>query len=101
MGLLAADAPAGGGACKNSVTCATTCWRVNFSAGSEIGACEVIFRRGFHRKVDWREELLLVCSSAVMEVVGKSRQQKLLTAWYSDDGLTSVRLCEDCSMTGL
>ena len=41
-------------------------------AGSEIGACDVIFRRGFHRKVDRREVLLLVCSLTGMEVVGKS-----------------------------
>ena len=40
MGLSAADAPAGGGACKNSVTCAAMCRCVNFSAGPEIGACE-------------------------------------------------------------
>ena len=74
MGLSAANALAGGGACKNSVPCAATRWRVNFSAGPEIGACEVIFRRGFHWRVDRREALLLVCSSAKMEVAGKSRQ---------------------------
>ena len=65
MGLSATDAPAEGGACKNSVTPASTRRHVNFSAGPEIGAYEVIFLRG-------RETLLLVCSSAGMEVVGKS-----------------------------
>ena len=40
MGLLAAGAPFGGGACKNNVTRATTRWRVNLSAGPEIDACE-------------------------------------------------------------
>ena len=45
-----------------------------------------IFRRGFHRKVDQREALLLVCLSAGMEVAGKSRRKKLLTAEYSDEG---------------
>ena len=38
----------------------------------EIGGWEGIFWRGFHRKVNRREALLLVCSSAEMEVVGKS-----------------------------
>ena len=38
----------------------------------EISGWEGIFRRGFHRKVDRREVLLLVCSSAEMEVAGKS-----------------------------
>ena len=47
--------------------------RMNSRAGLEIGVCEVIFRQGFHRKVDRREALLLVCSSAGMEVAGKSR----------------------------
>ena len=72
MGLSTADAPAGGGACKNSVTRAALPRRVNLRAGPKIGACEVIFQRGFHRKGDWREALLLVCFSAGMEVTGKS-----------------------------
>ena len=74
MGFSAADAPAGGGVCKNSVTHAAMRRHVNFSAGPEIGACEVIFRRGFHRKVDQREALLLVCSSIGMKVAGKSHR---------------------------
>ena len=60
------------------------CQRVNFNARSEIGVWGVIFRRGFHWKVDQREALLLVCSSAEMEVVGKSRRKKLLASEYSD-----------------
>ena len=40
MGLSVADAPAGGGACKNSVTRAAMCRHVNFSFGPEVGACE-------------------------------------------------------------
>ena len=40
MGLLAVGAPFGGGACKNSVTRSAKGRRVNFSAGSEIRACE-------------------------------------------------------------
>ena len=32
-------------------------------------ACKVVFRRGFHRNVDRREALLLVCSSIGIEVV--------------------------------
>ena len=40
MCLSAEDAPARGDACKNSVTRTATSRRVNFSAGSEIGACE-------------------------------------------------------------
>ena len=72
MGLSAADALAGGGACKNSVTRAATRWRVNSRAGPEISACDAIFRPGFHRKVDQGEVLLLVCSSAGIEVTGKS-----------------------------
>ena len=39
MGLSAADAPAGGGACQNSLTRATTCRRVNLSSKLDIGAC--------------------------------------------------------------
>ena len=74
MGLSATDAPVGGGACKNSVTHAATRRHVNFNAGLEIGACEIIFQQGFHRKVDRREALLLVCSSAIMEVARKSRR---------------------------
>ena len=72
MGLSAADAPARGGACPNSVSHAATHRCVNFSHRPEIGAWEGIFRRGFHRKVDRREALLLVCSSTRMEVAGKS-----------------------------
>ena len=74
MGLSATDAPTGGGACKNSVTRAATRRCVNFSAGPEIGACEVILWRGFHRKVDRRDAFLLVCSLAGMEFTGKSRR---------------------------
>ena len=66
MGLSAADSPTGGGTCQNSVTRAATCRRMDFSPGPEIGACVVVFRLGFHRKVDQRESLLLVCSSAGM-----------------------------------
>ena len=40
MGLSVAGALSEGGACKNSVTRAATLRRVNFSVGSEIGACE-------------------------------------------------------------
>ena len=40
MGLSAADALAGGGVCKNSVTCAATRRRVNSCAGPEIDECE-------------------------------------------------------------
>ena len=40
MGLLAVDAPAGGGACKNGVTRAATRRRMNSRAGLEIGAFE-------------------------------------------------------------
>ena len=40
MGLSAADAPAGGGTCKNSVTHDATHRRLNSRAGSEIGAFE-------------------------------------------------------------
>ena len=68
MGLSEVDTPAGGGACKNSVTCAATRKSVNSLAGPEIGACDVIFWGGFHRKVDRREALLLVCSLVGMEV---------------------------------
>ena len=39
-----------------------------------VGACDAIFRRGFHRKVDRRETLLLLCSSAEMEVAEKYRR---------------------------
>ena len=39
MGLSAADAPAGGGACQNSVSCASTRRCENFSAKPEISAC--------------------------------------------------------------
>ena len=39
MGLSAADAPTGGGACKNSVTCAVMRRRVNSRVGPEIGEC--------------------------------------------------------------
>ena len=42
MGLSAAIAPTGGGACKNSVTSAATRQRVDFSTGPEIGACEPV-----------------------------------------------------------
>ena len=42
MGLSAVEAPTGGGACKNSVTCAATRQRVDFSVGPEIGACECV-----------------------------------------------------------
>ena len=85
MGLSVVDIPIGGGACQNSVTRAGMLWCVNFNIGSKIGAWEGIFRRGFHRKVDWREVLLLVCSYAGMEVVGKSRLLKLSAARCSDD----------------
>ena len=40
MGLSAADAPVGGGACKNSVTCAVKRRRLNSRAGPEIVECE-------------------------------------------------------------
>ena len=40
MGLSAADAPAGGGACKNSVTRAATCRRVNSCTEQGIDECE-------------------------------------------------------------
>ena len=40
MDLSAADAPAGGSACKNNVTRAATRWPVNSRAGPEIGAFE-------------------------------------------------------------
>ena len=40
MGLSAADTPAGGGACKNSVTHAATRRLVNSRVGPEIGAFE-------------------------------------------------------------
>ena len=40
MGLSTADAPAGGGVCKNSVTRAATCRRVNSRTRPEIGAFE-------------------------------------------------------------
>ena len=43
MGLSAADAPAGGGVCKNSVTRAAMRRRVNFNAGPEIGVCECVW----------------------------------------------------------
>ena len=66
-----------------------------------MGACDAIFRRGFHRKVDRRETLMLVCSSAGKEVSGKCRRRKLSAARFSDDGLASVRLREDCNTTGL
>ena len=66
-----------------------------------MSACVVVFRRGFHRKVDQRESLLLVCSSAGMEVAGKSRRLKLPAARCFNGGLASVRLREDCSITGL
>ena len=46
--------------------------RVNFSAESGIGEWEGVFRRGFRRKVDEREALLLVCLLVGMEVAGKS-----------------------------
>ena len=39
-----------------------------------VGVWEVIFQRGFHHKVDQREALLLVCSSAGIEVIEKSRR---------------------------
>ena len=39
MGLSAADAPVGGGACQNSVSRASMRRCVNFSARSEIVAC--------------------------------------------------------------
>ena len=68
---------------------------------ARVGTCDAIFRRGFHRKVDQREALLLVCSSAGMEVIGKFRRKKLSAARFSDDGLASVRIHEDCSTTGL
>ena len=70
-----ADASAGGGVCPNSVSRAAMRWCVNFSARPKIGACggmRGIFRRGFHRKVDWKEALLMVCSSVGMEVAEKS-----------------------------
>ena len=73
MGLSTANAPTGGGACGNSVSCTATHGHVNFSAGLKIGIWEGIFRRVFHQKVDRREVLLLMCSSAGMEVAGKSR----------------------------
>ena len=44
MGLSAADAIVGGGACQNSVTHAATRRCVNFSTGSEIGACGCVGR---------------------------------------------------------
>ena len=66
-----------------------------------MAVCDAIFRRGFHRKVDRREVLLLVCSSAGMEVAGKSCRYKLSAARFFDDGLASVRLREDCNTTGL
>ena len=40
MGLSVVDAPAGGGACKNSVTRVATRRRINSCAGPEIGAFE-------------------------------------------------------------
>ena len=40
MGLSAADAPVGGGVCKNSVTHAVIHRHVNSHAGPEIGECE-------------------------------------------------------------
>ena len=73
MGFSATDAPSGGGMCPKSVSRVAIRWRVNFNVRLEIGAWEGIFRRGFHRKVDRREVLLLVCSSTIMEVAGKSR----------------------------
>ena len=72
MGLSAVDALVGGGTCKNNVTRAATRRRVNSRAGPEISVCDAIFRKGFHRKVDQGEVLLLVCSSAGIEVAGKS-----------------------------
>ena len=53
---------------------------------TRVGEWGGIFWRGFHRKIDWREALLLVCLSAGMEVVGKSRRKKLPAAGYSDGG---------------
>ena len=44
MGLSAADAPAGGGACQNSLTHATTRRRVNLSSRLEIGVCGLMGR---------------------------------------------------------
>ena len=66
-----------------------------------MGMWEGIFQRGFYRKVDWREALLLVCSSVGMEVVGKSCRSKLLATRCSNDGLAFVRLHEDYNLTGV
>ena len=38
---------------------------------ASVGAWSGGFRQGFHRRVDRRETLLLVCSLARMEVAGK------------------------------
>ena len=74
MGLSAAYTPTGGGACGNSVSRTATHRRVNFSARPKIGIWEGIFWRGFNQKVDQREALMLMCSSARMEVARKSRE---------------------------
>ena len=73
MGLFAAGAPSGGGACKNSVTSADAKISASDRRSVLVSACKVVFRQSFHRNVDWREALLLVCSSAGIEVAGKSR----------------------------
>ena len=42
MNLSVADTLAGGGVCTNSVSCAATRRRVNFSARLEISACGLV-----------------------------------------------------------
>ena len=74
MGLSAVDAPTGGGTCKNNVTRAGEGISAPNRRSAHVSACVVVFRQGFHRKVDQRESLLLVCSSARMEVAKKSRR---------------------------
>ena len=97
IGSLAADDPVGGGVSPNSASHAVMRRRVNFGTGLEISAWRKVFRRHFHRRVDQRETLLLVCSSAKMEVVGKScRQQGVPTAVVA-----SVRLHDDDNAIGV
>ena len=46
--------------------------------------------------VDQKETLLLVCSLAKMEVIGKSCRKKFLAI-----AMASVRLNDDCNATGV
>ena len=98
MGLSTVDAPAGGGACQNSVTCAAMCRCVIFSSGPEIGACGHMGRYFPTRlPLEGRSE----GGTLVGVLFGRNGgyRKKLLATRCFDDGLTYVRLCEDCNMT--